>query len=112
MSIPAKSAIDEFLRALGLFPVDQHQRLIDLEHYLRNCDCDACRRIGDDVRAAFEAARYDETSAADERLDTAERLAVEHGVHRRSSDDPGRSRGQATRWATRSGPPVAATNAS
>ncbi|BCL12394.1 hypothetical protein GCM10017556_01330 [Micromonospora sagamiensis] len=61
---------------------------------------------------AFTAARYDELTAAGELLDTAEGLAADHDVHRRTGDDPGHGRGRVTRWAEASTPLMAATDAS
>ncbi|WBB80412.1 hypothetical protein O7606_03250 [Micromonospora sp. WMMD882] len=104
---------DEFLRAARLFPAGQRQRATDLRAYLLDNDCAGCRPVADHVRAACEAARYDETAVAGDRLDAAERLAAGHPAHRRAGDDPGRGRGHVARWAAAAATPlVAATDAS
>ncbi|MEV4656813.1 RNase H family protein [Micromonospora sp. NPDC049301] len=103
---------DEFLRTLALLPPPLHDRALTLRAFTRPTRCDDCQRIGDAVCLALTAAHYDELTSAGDLLDTAERLAADHGIHRRSGDDQQRGRGRVVRWAATSAPLVAATDAS
>ncbi|RQW96959.1 hypothetical protein, partial [Micromonospora globispora] len=101
---------DEFLRALDLLPAPLHDRALALRAYVMPRRCEACQAVGDAVRLALTAAHYDELGSAGELLDSAARLAKQHGRACRPEHQPGR--GQVRRWAETSAPLVAATDAS
>ncbi|WP_165823105.1 ribonuclease HI [Micromonospora globispora] len=101
---------DEFLRALGLLPAPLHDRALALRTYVKPRRCETCQAVGDAVRLALTAAHYDELGSAGELLDTAARLAEQHGRACRPEYQPGR--GQVRRWAETPAPLIAATDAS
>ncbi|MCX4390533.1 hypothetical protein OG777_26910 [Micromonospora peucetia] len=103
---------DEFLRALDLLPAPLHDRAVALRGYARVTGCEDCQRIGDAVRLALTAARYDEIASARQLLDTAGQQAARHGSTCRPQPDHERGRGRVGRWATASAAVVAATDAS
>ncbi|MFI7605874.1 hypothetical protein ACIBTV_12195 [Micromonospora sp. NPDC049366] len=101
---------DEFLHAVELLPAPLHDRVLALRTYVKARRCESCTAVGDVVRLALAAARYDEFGEAARLLDTADRLAAGHDLACRPEQAPGR--GQVRRWATAAGPLVAATDAS
>ncbi|MFC0506667.1 RNase H family protein [Micromonospora costi] len=102
---------DEFHRTLELLPTSLHDRALALRTYVKPRRCEPCTSIGDAVRLALTAARYDEFGEAAQLLDTAERLAARHDLACRPNNELP-SRGQVRRWATTCGPLIAATDAS
>ncbi|MGB2571887.1 ribonuclease HI [Micromonospora citrea] len=103
---------DEFLHALTLLPTTLHDRAATLRAYTRPTRCPDCERIGDAVKVAVTAARYDEFTSAADLLDTAETLAAAHDTHRKPAQSSQRGRGWITRWTHTAAPLVAATDAS
>ncbi|MER7418338.1 RNase H family protein [Micromonospora peucetia] len=103
---------DEFLRALDLLPTPLHDRAMTLRGYARVTRCEDCQRIGNTVRLALTAARYDEIDSARHLLDTADQQAARHGSTCRPQPDQERGRGRVGRWATVPAALVAATDAS
>ncbi|WP_200210378.1 ribonuclease HI [Micromonospora coerulea] len=102
---------DEFLRALHLLPTPLHDRAVALRAYVRPTWCDDCQQIGDALNLALTA-YYDELGSTRQLLDTADRLAARHGAACRPQPNQQRGRGRIGRWAGRSAPLVAATDAS
>lgn len=103
---------DEFLRALDLLPAPLHDRAVALRAFARTTRCADCQRIGDAVRLALTAVRYDEQATAAQLLRAAEQLATEHGSACLPQANHQHARGRAGRWAGTPAPLVAATDAS
>ncbi|MFG3417737.1 ribonuclease HI [Micromonospora sp. NPDC048063] len=103
---------DEFIHALELLPGPLRERAFALRTYVRLTRCPDCQLIGDAVKLSVTAAHYDAFASAGELLDSAERLAAEHGTACRPQPQQQRGRGRVGRWAGASATLVAATDAS